>query len=224
MNNTKFVKILIPILIVAVIGGIWFVKNKPAADKAEAKKEGTKVETEAKTSEKAEDGAKADSSDKANQTADNKEAEKEDGKTVDTGLDFTFEFTEALNFDELKKHGLPIIADYGSERCGPCVMMHPDLEAIHEAYEGKAFIKYTDVWKSSESTANVPVRVTPTQVLFTADGKPYVPSEDILSRFGETSFTRYNDKNSGEHVLTVHEGMLNQDQMRELLAEMGVKE
>lgn len=210
MNKEKLIKILIPVMILAVVAGIWFVKNKP-----------DKKQEEAKTNPKTE----------ATKNTSSTEATKEDGKEASSETkkessepDFSFTFTEALNFDEMKKHGLPIIADYGSAQCGPCVAMHPALEAIHKAYEGKAFIKYADVWESQAATSNVPVRVTPTQVLFNADGKPFVPSEEILNKFGPTSFTSYQNKETNEHVLTVHEGMLSEEEMKLLLAEMGVKE
>lgn len=212
MGRTKIVKILAPLLIVAVVGGIWFVKNRPEEKKTDTAISGEKKE-EKQIKEK-EEVAK---------TEEKSEAKQEEKKSS-SQPDFTFEFTEALNFDEMKKHGLPIIADYGSAQCGPCVAMHPALEAIHKQYEGKAFIKYADVWDSQSATSNVPVRVTPTQVLFTAEGKPYVPSEEMLKKFGPTSFTSYQHKETNEHVLTVHEGMLSEEDMKVLLKEMGVKE
>lgn len=209
MNNNKLVKIIVPILIVVVIAGMWFVKDRQTQL---AKEEAKRIEEE-KKAEKAEKEKLA-----------KEEAEKA-GKPVDENApDFTFEFTEKLDFDALKKHGLPIIADFGSERCGPCVHMHPDLEAIHGEYEGRAFVKYADVWNSPEAVDNLPIRVTPTQVLVTAEGKPYVPSEEVLKKMGPTSFTSYNDKKTGEHVLTVHEGILTQDDFRLILKEMGVKQ
>lgn len=209
MNQSKFIKILTPLLIVAVVAGIWFVKNKEAD-----KKEEVKVETKSETKENA-----SSETEKEEKVEEKKAEEKKESNAPD----FSFEFSEALNFDEMKKHGLPIIADYGSAKCGPCVAMHPALEAVHKEYEGKAFIKYADVWESQDATSNVPVRVTPTQVLFTAEGKPYVPSEAILQKYGQTSFTMYQDKKTNSHVLTVHEGMLSEDELKELLKEMGVK-
>lgn len=214
MNKEKLIKILIPVFILVAVVGIWFVKNKPE-DKQTVKKTS---EAKAETTENKETEEKKD------QKADSEAVDKTGVKKEVLEPDFTFEFTEALDFDGLKKHGLPIIADYGSAQCGPCVAMHPALEAIHKAYEGKAFIKYADVWDSQAAASNVPVRVTPTQVLFTAEGKPYVPSEEILQKFGPTSFTSYQHKETNEHVLTVHEGMLSEEDMKVLLKEMGVQE
>lgn len=213
MKKEKVVKVLVPVLIIAVVAGMWFMKNKPVEKNEVAKTEMT--------------GSNEEKADKAEEKADAGSEKKEDDKKMeekkDGSPDFSFEFSEALNFDEMKKHGLPIIADYGSAKCGPCVAMHPALEAVHKEYEGKAFIKYADVWESQDATSNVPVRVTPTQVLFTAEGKPYVPSEAILQKYGQTSFTMYQDKKTNSHVLTVHEGMLSEDELKELLKEMGVK-
>lgn len=219
MDKKKTVKILVPVLILVAVAGLWFVKKQSE----EKKLEDTKIEAAANEENKDNKDEKAAvSKDMSSETE--KKEEKVVAKAKAGEPDFSFEFTEALDFEAMKKHGLPIIADYGSAHCGPCVAMHPALEAVHKAYEGKAFIKYADVWDSQAATSNVPVRVTPTQVLFTAEGKPYVPSEAIMQKYGPTSFTMYSDKKTNAHVLTVHEGMLSEDDMKELLKEMGVKE
>lgn len=134
--------------------------------------------------------------------------------------DFSFEETEKINFDEFTKYGLPIIADYGSESCGPCRQMKPDLVKVHGDMIGKAFIKYTDVWKYRDAGTNVPLQVIPTQVFINSDGTPFVPSEELAS---EIQFKMYNNKNTNEHAMTVHEGALTEEQMLRILKEMGVE-
>ena len=64
-----------------------------------------------------------------------------------------------------------------------------------------------------------PIQVIPTQIFVSADGTPYVPSDNI-----EIEFTMYSYKETGEHAFTVHQGGLTEDQMRAVLADMGVAE
>lgn len=195
MKNNKMVKIAVPVLVVALVGGLWFVKNGMAGKK--------------ETRQESMVDSGAEGSNVANEE-----------KPAPGEPDFTFEITDKLDFDAYKKHGLPIIADYGSEKCGPCMAMHPDLEAIHEEYKGRAFVKYADVWKNFTTTDNVPVRVTPTQVLVSADGKPFVPSEELQKEIG--GFSTQVIADSGEEI-SIHEGMLSKEDFHKILKEMGVK-
>lgn len=48
----------------------------------------------------------------------------------------------------------------------------------------------------------------------------YVPSEAIQK---EIEFTMYSDKNTNEHIFTVHQGGITEEQMRKIFAEMGVE-
>jgi len=58
-------------------------------------------------------------------------------------------------------------------------------------------------------------------VFFNADGTPYVPSESILGSI--EGFIMYSDKTTGEHVFTVHQGKITEEEMRKIFAEMGVE-
>lgn len=61
----------------------------------------------------------------------------------------------------------------------------------------------------------------PTQVIFGADGKPFIPSEELAA---EIQFDKYSSKDTGEHVFTVHQGGLTEEQMWAILKDMGVTE
>ena len=87
--------------------------------------------------------------------------------------------------------------------------------------QGKAFIKFVDVWKYPDAAGNVPVQVIPTQILVNADGSPFVPSEELAAQI---EFIMYSSKDTGEHVFTVHQGGITEDQMRMILKEMGALE
>ncbi len=172
-----WVKIIVPFLIVAVIGGIWIFKTiseKPA----------------------------------------------ENQPTSQGTADFSLNATEQIDFVALSEYGLPVIADYGADSCIPCKQMAPVLKKLNAEMQGKAFIKFVDVWQYYDAAANVPVQVIPTQVFFNADGTPFVPS-DALAK--EIQFDMYSDKTTGEHTFTVHQGGLTEEQMRAILKEMGVE-
>lgn len=132
--------------------------------------------------------------------------------------DFVLE-TEAVDLDTLTAYGLPIIIDFGSDSCIPCKEMAPVLTTMNAEMQGKAIIKFVDVWKHGEAAAGFPIQVIPTQIFVNADGTPYVPGDGI-----EAEFTLYTDKQTGEHAFTVHQGGLTEDQMRAILTDMGVAE
>lgn len=184
MKNKLWVKILVPVWIVAVIGGIWILKNT----------------TESPTSNPT--------------TSQNSTGLPEHPETAD----FSLRETKAVDFEALSEYGLPIIVDYGADSCIPCKEMAPVLEKANKEFQGKAFIKFINVWDFPDAANNVPVQVIPTQVLFNADGTPFVPS-DALAK--EIQFDMY--KNTGEHIFTVHQGGLTEEQMWAILKEMGVE-
>lgn len=51
-----------------------------------------------------------------------------------------------------------------------------------------------------------------------ADGMPFVPSDELA---GQIEFVQYTSRDTGEHVFTVHQGGMTEEQMRLILAEMG---
>ncbi len=121
---------------------------------------------------------------------------------------------------EIKAYGIPTVIDFGSDSCIPCKQMAPVLETLNKEWQGKAAVQFMDVWKYTDGVSDFPVSVIPTQVFFNADGTPYVPSEAIQK---EMEFTMYSDKNTKEHIFTVHQGGVTEEQMRKIFIEMGVK-
>lgn len=174
-NESLVVKITVPLLIVAVVVALWFVKNGTTEPEPTIKLE---------------------------------------------GADFNLDVTTEIDFAALAEYGLPVIADYGSDSCIPCKQMAPVLEKLNAEMQGKAFIKFVDVWKYFDAAGNVPVSMIPTQVFFNADGTPFVPSKALQSKI---AFKMEYDK-AGNHTFTIHVGALTEQQMRQILAEMGVEE
>jgi thioredoxin 1 len=130
--------------------------------------------------------------------------------------DFVLE-TTSIDLDILKAYNMPIIIDFGADSCIPCKEMAPVLKTLNAEMQGKAIIKFVDVWENGDAANDFPIQVIPTQVLINADGTPYIPSEDI-----QLEFIMYSSQDTGEHVFTVHQGGLTEDQMRTILGDMWV--
>lgn len=174
-NRTKrlpaALKILIPVIIIAVIAGMYFLKN---AEK---------------------DGAQNDAA------------------------EYPLKIT-AVDLKAIKAYGMPTVVDFGSDSCIPCKEMAPVLETLNSEWRGRAAVQFIDVWKYSDGVADFPIQVIPTQVFFDADGKPFAPSDELQQQI---EFTMYSSKDTGEHLFTVHQGGITEEQMRQIFAEMGVK-
>lgn len=166
------IKIIIPVLIVAVIIGIWVIKN---TDKSPA--------------------------------------------TTNDNPDFALHVTEKIDLEQLKSYGLPIMIDFGADSCIPCKEMAPVLVKLNEKLQGKAIIRFVDVWKYQELAEGYPISVIPTQVFFNKDGKPYTPSDPQASQMN-----MYSLKNTNEHVFTTHEGGMTEEMILAALREMGLEE
>ena len=98
-----------------------------------------------------------------------------------------------------------------------CKEMAPVLEELNTALEGKAIIRFVDVWKYRDLATGVPIQVIPTQVFFDATGKPFTPPENF-----PIQFNRYSLRDTNEHVFTTHEGGLDKSQMMAILTAMGM--
>lgn len=133
-------------------------------------------------------------------------------ETVADVLDVTFSF----DLDALKERQMPMLIDFGSESCAPCRAMKPALIEINRQYQGKAIVKYIDVWEDTAAGANFPISAVPTQFFFYADGKPYLPPDNYADMF-----IQYTLKTSGEHVLTAHVGGLSEAEMQRILSDLG---
>lgn len=206
MKNMLWVKILIPLLIITVIGGMWIVKYS-AGKKTDNP---TEVKNDDKLSDEMQNGddlpdETQNSDDLSNNLAD---------------ADFSLRETEAIDFKALSAYGLPIIVDYGADTCIPCKQMAPVLEKANKEFYGKAFIKFINVWDYPKAADNVPVQLIPTQILFNADGTPFVPSKELAKKI---QFNMYSDRKTGKHTFTIHQGGLTEEQMWEILKDMGVE-
>ncbi len=128
-----------------------------------------------------------------------------------------------VDVEELSKHELPMIIDFGANECIPCLEMAPVLSKLNDELRDKAIIKFVDVWENPKAATGFPVMVIPTQVFIEADGTPYVPNTDLGEKL-MTEMFMYIDPNTDEHLFTYHQGGLTETEMRTILSDMGVSE
>ena len=74
------------------------------------------------------------------------------------------------NFGALVATGKPVVIDFWATWCGPCQKMGPLIEALAEAYEGKAIVGKCNVDEEDELAMQFGVRSIPT-VVFLKDGE-----------------------------------------------------
>ena len=182
------VKIIIPIVFVCVVVGIWAVKNN----------------------KKDPDFAITDKPDSV-------VTDKSNSVSTDNP-DFALHVTEKINIEKLKSYGLPIVIDFGADSCIPCKEMAPVLKELNAEVQGKAIVRFVDVWKYQELAQGYPISVIPTQIFIDANGKPYKPKDPEALQIKQ-----YSSKDTGEHVFTAHEGGMTKEQLLSVLKEMGLK-
>lgn len=69
-------------------------------------------------------------------------------------------------FDDIIKSEKPVLVDFFATWCGPCKMMHPILEELHQKVGEKVRILTVDVDKNEQLAALYNVRSVPTLIIF----------------------------------------------------------
>lgn len=242
MDKKKLVRIGVPVLIILLVSGVWYIKNLESVEPVTANISAEATPGASSTPEDLEDEKTEEplTAEVSNETtpgipvitgvvSDQETAEPltDQAKVEATASmpvvaddpNFTLH-TEKIDLEVLSAYKLPMILDFGSDDCIPCKEMAPVLKTLNAEMKGKVIIRFVDVWKYTHGADGFPIQVIPTQVLINADGTPYVPSEGIQS--SGIRFTMYTLKDSGEHVFTVHQGGLTESQMRLIIKDMGV--
>jgi len=78
----------------------------------------------------------------------------------------TLEFSEQNFEQEVLKSDLPVLVDFWATWCVPCRAMAPALDAIAEAYAGRAKVGKLNVDDNLSLTSQYRIRGVPTLLLF----------------------------------------------------------
>lgn len=69
-------------------------------------------------------------------------------------------------FEEIIKSDKPVLIDFFATWCGPCKMMHPVLEELHEKLGDKVRIIKIDIDKNQDLSMQQGVRSVPTLMIY----------------------------------------------------------
>jgi len=85
----------------------------------------------------------------------------------------------------------PRVVDLGAGKCKACIELAPILEQLKKEYAGRVDVEFIDVWKNPKAGEPYKIRVIPTQIFYTADGKEvwrhegFLPKTDFIAKFKE---------------------------------------
>lgn len=95
------------------------------------------------------------------------------------------EITEA-NFEELVMNSdKPVMLDFWAEWCGPCKLVGPIIDQIHDEYEGKALVGKVNVDNNQAIAGKFGVRNIPT-ITFIKNGEVV---DKMVGAAGKDQFT-----------------------------------
>lgn len=93
-----------------------------------------------------------------------------------------------------KEIKLPKLVDLGANKCIPCKMMAPILDQLGKDLKGKLEVVVLDVWQNPDEGNKYKIRVIPTQIFYSPEGKElfrhegFYSREDILKKWRELGY------------------------------------
>src|SRR5271157_3441292 len=77
---------------------------------------------------------------------------------------------------------VPILLEFGSNCCPSCQYSKEALDDLAKVYGGKAIVTGVDVAVNKDLARNFKIRLTPTQIFLSRDGKEFFRKEGTLQR------------------------------------------
>lgn len=199
-------QIFVPLAILLVLVGLYFVKNQDKfSNETTAQIPVVEENTENQISESVQTENTGDTTEQPQIT-----------QGTQTLQETTLQNITAVDLEQIAELEVPLMIDFYSDGCTPCLQMKPEIQAAGEKLQEKGIIQMIDVWKYPDGTANFPIQMIPTQAFFLPNGAPYQPSTEL-----EPYFDLYGDSETGEHVLTLHVGALSEEDILEIFRDMG---
>jgi thioredoxin 1 len=87
-----------------------------------------------------------------------------------------------INLQALMAKHAPILLEFGRGWCKPCKYMKPILEETAKAYSGRAIVMTVDMDANKDLVRDFKIRLMPTQVFLTPEGKEFFRNEGALER------------------------------------------
>jgi len=87
-----------------------------------------------------------------------------------------------INLQALMSKRVPILLEFGRGWCKPCKYMKPILEDMADTYKGRAIVTTVDMDANRDLVRAFRVRMMPTQLFLTPDGKEFMRNEGTLER------------------------------------------
>lgn len=87
-----------------------------------------------------------------------------------------------INLQALMAQKMPVLLEFGRGWCIPCKYMKPILDDMNRAYAGKAIVMTVDMDVNKDLVRDFKIRMMPTQVFLSPDGKEFFRNEGTLER------------------------------------------
>ncbi len=87
-----------------------------------------------------------------------------------------------INLQALLSKRVPVLLEFGRGWCIPCKYMKPILADMARAYAGRAIVIPVDMDANADMVRSFGIRMMPTQVFLSPDGKPFFRNEGTLER------------------------------------------
>lgn len=87
-----------------------------------------------------------------------------------------------IDLNKLLSKRVPILLEFGRGWCIPCKYMKPILTDMSKAYQGQALVMTVDMDANKSLVRNFNIRMMPTQVFLTPDGREFFRNEGTFER------------------------------------------